>query len=39
VREFLGFVLSPEGQGLLAGSGYLPLPPPMLAEQRAKLDP
>jgi phosphate transport system substrate-binding protein len=37
LRGFLGFVLSREGQSLLAGSGYLPLPPRLAAEQLAKL--
>jgi phosphate transport system substrate-binding protein len=40
VREFLRFVLSPEGQGVIAlGSlGYLPLNDSELAAERAKLD-
>lgn len=37
-REFLRFALSAEGQQMVADAGYLPLPPKMLAEQRAKLD-
>jgi len=40
VREYLRFVLSPEGQGVIArGSlGYLPLNDAELAAERAKLD-
>lgn len=37
-KEFLRFALSDEGQQMVAAAGYLPLPPAMLAEQRAKLD-
>jgi len=37
-REFLRYALSDEGQKVVADAGYLPLPPAMLAEQRAKLD-
>jgi phosphate transport system substrate-binding protein len=38
LREFLRFILSAEGQGLVAASGYLPLPPGKAAAERAKLD-
>ncbi len=39
LREFLRFVLSREGQQVVADDGgFLPLPPPFAAEQRAKLD-
>ena len=38
-REFLRFILSREGQQIVAdGSGFLPLPAAHAAEQRAKLD-
>ncbi len=38
-REFLRFILSAEGQRIVAdGSGFLPLPASVVAEQRAKLD-
>ena len=39
LREFLRFILSREGQAIVAdGSGFLPLPAATVAEQRAKLD-
>lgn len=39
LREFLRFILSREGQAIVAdGSGFLPLPAFVVAEQRAKLD-
>lgn len=39
LREFLRFILSAEGQAIVAdGSGFLPLPADFAAEQRAKLD-
>lgn len=38
-REFLRYILSAEGQAIVAdGSGFLPLPAAHAAEQRAKLD-
>jgi len=38
-REFLRFILSREGQAIVeADGGFLPLPAPFAAEQRAKLD-
>jgi len=39
IREFLGFVLSAEGQGIIAGGtlGYLPLNAAELAAERTKL--
>ena len=39
LREFLRFILSAEGQAIVAdGSGFLPLPADVVAAQRAKLD-
>jgi ABC-type phosphate transport system substrate-binding protein len=39
VREFLSFILSREGQTIIARGGrWLPLPPSVAAAQRAKLD-
>ena len=39
LREFLRYILSAEGQAIVAdGSGFLPLPARHAAEQRAKLD-
>lgn len=39
LREFLQYVLSAEGQAIVAdGSGFLPLPAADVEEQRAKLD-
>ena len=39
LREFLRFILSREGQAIVAdGSGFLPLPAATAAAQRAKLD-
>jgi phosphate transport system substrate-binding protein len=38
LKEFLRFILSPEGQQIAEQSGYLPLPPEMLKEQLRKLD-
>jgi phosphate transport system substrate-binding protein len=39
LREFLRFILSREGQGIVADDGgFLPLPARVAAEQRAKLD-
>jgi phosphate transport system substrate-binding protein len=35
--EFLRFVLSREGQEIVARDGYTPLPAEVLAEERAKL--
>lgn len=37
-KEFLRFVLSADGQALVAAAGYLPLPPEVVASERAKLD-
>lgn len=38
VREFMRFVLSREGQAILAQAGYYPLPPAYLEQQRRKLN-
>jgi phosphate transport system substrate-binding protein len=38
LKEFLRFILSGEGQRIVAHAGYLPLPAEMLEEQRRKLD-
>ena len=39
LREFLRFILSREGQAIVAeGSGFLPLPATTVAAQRAKID-
>jgi phosphate transport system substrate-binding protein len=39
LREFLRFILSRDGQAIVAdGSGFLPLPAAVAAAQRAKLD-
>ena len=38
LKEFLRFVLSDEGQALVAAGGYVPLPPAMRKEQLGKLD-
>ncbi|MFI5336222.1 MAG: PstS family phosphate ABC transporter substrate-binding protein [Opitutales bacterium] len=39
LRQFLQFILSREGQAIVAdGSGFLPLPAAAVADQRAKLD-
>lgn len=38
LKEFLRFVLSDEGQALVAAGGYLPLPPAWRNEQLAKLN-
>lgn len=39
LREFLRFILSREGQAIVAdGSGFLPLPSAVVAAQRAKID-
>lgn len=38
IREFLGYVLSREGQEIVVKDGYLPLPAAAVADERAKLD-
>ncbi len=38
VREFVRFVLSREGQELVVKDGYLPLPAPRLAQERARIE-
>jgi phosphate transport system substrate-binding protein len=38
LKEFLRFILSDEGQRIVAGAGYLPLPADMLEQERKKLD-
>ena len=38
LKEFLRFILSAEGQQIVARAGYLPLPPTILNEQLEKLD-
>lgn len=38
VREFLRAVLSRQGQAVVPGSGFLPLPVPILREELAKLE-
>src|SRR5579864_7449885 len=38
LKEFLRFILSPEGQRIAAQAGYLPLPPEMVKEQLQKLN-
>jgi phosphate transport system substrate-binding protein len=36
-REFLGYILSKQGQADVTKDGYLPLPPTILSEQRKKV--
>jgi phosphate transport system substrate-binding protein len=38
LKEFLRFILSAEGQQIVAKAGYLPLPRAMVEEERAKLN-
>lgn len=38
LKEFLRFILSNEGQRIVAEAGYLPLPAAMIEKQRKKLD-
>ena len=38
LKEFLRFILSDEGQRIVAGAGYLPLPAREIEKQRAKLN-
>ncbi|MDB5679504.1 substrate-binding domain-containing protein [Sphingomonas bacterium] len=38
LKEFIRFILSAEGQSLVAASGYLPLPAATIRAERAKLD-
>lgn len=38
LKEFLRFILSSEGQRIVAQAGYLPLPPDMIEQQRKKLN-
>jgi phosphate transport system substrate-binding protein len=37
-KEFMRFILSPEGQQIAAEAGYLPLPQKMIEEQLQKLN-
>ena len=36
-REFLMLILSRQGQGIVAKDGYIPLPPPVVWEERRKI--